>query len=98
MKLSKVSVDNPIEGKLAGENTAEKENNEPNKSIQCSNSRCIIRLLKSEETIPNLTKLLDNQLSNVDKMKLVIRDLREKIEELNQKINNNSDEFQGKYY
>ena len=90
-------MDDPIEGKTAEENTAEEENNAPNKTIQCSNSHCFIRLLKSEETISTLTKLLDNQLRIVDEMRLQIRDLREKNEELNQKINN-PEEFQGKYH
>ena len=63
--------------------------------IPCTNMFCHIRILKSEETISNLTKLLDQQLQIVDESQMELRDLRDKNEELLQKMDNSCEEFQG---
>lgn len=61
----------------------------------CTNFNCQTRLLRAEEMVSNLTRLLNQQLEIVDEQRIEIKIEKEKNDELQKKIENNLDEFQG---
>lgn len=63
----------------------------------CSNWECKSRIIKAEDTIANLTRLLNQQLIIVDEQRLEIRAEKERNAELQLKIDTSYDEFQGKF-
>ncbi|XP_051173435.1 uncharacterized protein LOC127289510 [Leptopilina boulardi] len=62
----------------------------------CSNWECKSRIIKAEDTIANLTRLLNQQLIIVDEQRLEIRAEKERNAELQLKIDTSYDEFQAR--
>ena len=60
--------------------------------------RCKERILKLEETIADLTKLLEQQCNVAEAAELEMRELRQKTDELQKSLLNCHDEFEGKLY
>ena len=60
--------------------------------------RCKERILKLEETIADLTKLLEQQCNAAEAAELEMRELRQKTDELQKSLLNCHDEFEGKLY
>ncbi|XP_043479150.1 uncharacterized protein LOC122509276 [Leptopilina heterotoma] len=62
----------------------------------CINFECQSRLLKAEETISNLTRLLNQQFNIVDEQRIELRYEKERNSELQLKMENSFDEFQAR--
>ncbi|XP_043463987.1 uncharacterized protein LOC122499605 [Leptopilina heterotoma] len=63
-------------------------------NVVCNNLSCNLRIFNNEQTVNNVTKLLEQQLRIVEEQRIEIQHLNENIKELNEKLQQKGDEFQ----